>query len=318
MRPSSTPSADARRRTQPYPHGPGEPGARESACGAPIAALPDEVIDAFYGRRRPRLRLATAVSELRHLGGAVGRAGRERRRALTPRRRLRHVQRRDADDAGAGRGDPRATSPYIWRRRWPPGPGPAAWYFNFTERSCDVDVILPRRGLLAPRRSEAGLRPRQPHRGQSRRGPGPPARRRRPDRSWSWLSWAFSPPGRLPRSRFATAIPALTEAPPRLGDCFPRARFRIQRHPAGDQASRLPAISTVLAPWGLRRCDERHTSSSRRSPASARAGPRRRNRPPPRGDVDGDRGDRPHCARAPRSSSSARSQPSTFPTRPWC
>jgi hypothetical protein len=108
--------------------------------GVTIAALPDEAIDAFTAAAGPDSGSPLLLSELRHLGGAVGRPA-ENGGALshldagfamysvgmpmTPelgeaiRNHLRHLE--------------EAMSP------WTAGGG----YFNFTERPCDVDAILP-------------------------------------------------------------------------------------------------------------------------------------------------------------------------------
>jgi len=108
--------------------------------GATIAALPDEAIDAFTAAAGPDSGSPLLLSELRHLGGAAGRPA-ENGGALshldagfvmysvgmstTPERdeaihgHLHHLE--------------EAMSP------WAAGGG----YFNFTERPCDVDAILP-------------------------------------------------------------------------------------------------------------------------------------------------------------------------------
>ena len=116
--------------------------------GMTIRELPDEAIDAFVGARRTRLGLAAAAQRAAPHRRCARPPGREWRRPLAPRRRVGHVRRRDADDAGAGRGDPRPprpdrgddaalgrptaatstspTAPATSTRSFPPRPAPAS------------------------------------------------------------------------------------------------------------------------------------------------------------------------------------------------
>ena len=125
--------------------------------GGLIRELPDEAIDAFVGARRPRLGLTAAAQELRHLGGALGRPA-ENGGALS------HL---DADfvmysvgmpmTPELGAGDPPATWTKIERDDAALGRDGA--YFNFTERPCDADAILPAEVCARLPRSSAATTP---------------------------------------------------------------------------------------------------------------------------------------------------------------
>ena len=123
--------------------------------------------------RRPGDRSPLLLTELRQLGGALGRAGRERRRPRPPRRRLRDARRSAADDARAGPGDrrPRSTSS---TRRWRPGSPTAA---TSTSPSAPATPTRSSRAddLRPPGRGQAPVGPRRHDRRQPRRL----ARRRR-------------------------------------------------------------------------------------------------------------------------------------------
>ena len=123
------------------PHGPREPGARASATTAVLASSPTRRSTPSSTSPGPDSGSPLLLSELRHLGGALGRPDRERRRPLPPRRRLRHVRRRHADDARAGRRRSTRTSTASneTMEPWAADGG----YFNFAERPCDTDAILP-------------------------------------------------------------------------------------------------------------------------------------------------------------------------------
>jgi hypothetical protein len=108
--------------------------------GVPIAALPDEAIDAFTAAAGPDSGSPLLLSELRHLGGAVGRPA-ENGGALS------HL---DAGFAMYSVGMPmtpelgEAIRGHLVRLEETMAPWTAAGgYFNFTERPCDVDAILP-------------------------------------------------------------------------------------------------------------------------------------------------------------------------------
>lgn len=107
---------------------------------AVIAELPDEAIDAFVGAAGPEAGSPLLLAELRHAGGALGRAE-EGGGALS------HL---DAKFAMLGIGalvSPEAKDPIDRHldlldetmRPWAATGG----YFNFAERPCDVDAILP-------------------------------------------------------------------------------------------------------------------------------------------------------------------------------
>ena len=131
---------DARRRAQPDPHGPGEPGARARRRHDARASCPTR-------RSTPSSAVAGAdsgspllLTELRHVGGALGRPA-ENGGALS------HldagfvdVQRRHADDPELGE----AITAHLdrSRRRWRPWAADGG-YFNFTERPCTSTQILP-------------------------------------------------------------------------------------------------------------------------------------------------------------------------------
>ena len=121
-----------------------------SAMAVLVRELPDEAIDAFVEPVGPRGGLAVAARRAAPARRRAGTAGRGRRRALAPRRRLRDVRGRHADDSGAGRGDRRSTSTRS-RRRMQPWAGEGD-YFNFAERPCDVEAIFARRAATASRR----------------------------------------------------------------------------------------------------------------------------------------------------------------------
>lgn len=108
--------------------------------GVTIAALPDEAIDAFTAAAGPDSGSPLLLSELRHLGGAVGRPA-ENGGALS------HL---DASFAMYSVGMPmtpelgEAIHGHLRHLEetmslWAADGG----YFNFTERPCDVDAILP-------------------------------------------------------------------------------------------------------------------------------------------------------------------------------
>jgi hypothetical protein len=108
--------------------------------GQTIRELPDEAIDAFVGVAGPDSGSPMLLSELRHLGGALGRPD-ESGGALS------HL---DAGFVMYSVGLPmtpqlgEAIPPYLRRideamRPWEADGG----YYNFTEGPCDVDAILP-------------------------------------------------------------------------------------------------------------------------------------------------------------------------------
>ncbi len=72
---------------------------------ATLNELPDEAIDAFVGAAGPEADSPLLLAELRHLGGALARAARERRRARQARRRIRDDRHRHADGPRAARAD---------------------------------------------------------------------------------------------------------------------------------------------------------------------------------------------------------------------
>jgi FAD/FMN-containing dehydrogenase len=108
--------------------------------GMTIAALPDEAIEAWVGAVGPDSGMPLLLSELRHLGGALGRPA-ENGGALS------HL---DAGFAMYGVGMPmtpelgEAIPAFLRQTEETMRPWRAAGgYFNFTERPCDVDAILP-------------------------------------------------------------------------------------------------------------------------------------------------------------------------------
>jgi FAD binding domain-containing protein len=108
--------------------------------GVTIAALPDDAIDAFTAATGPDSGSPLLLSELRHLGGAVGRPA-ENGGALS------HL---DAGFAMYSVGMPmtpelgEAIRSHLRRLEETMSPWTAdGGYFNFTERPCDVDSILP-------------------------------------------------------------------------------------------------------------------------------------------------------------------------------
>jgi FAD/FMN-containing dehydrogenase len=108
--------------------------------GMALAELPDEAIDAFAGLAGPGSGSPLLLSEIRHLGGALGRSA-EGAGALS------HL---DADFVMYSVGMPmtpelgEAIPRHIERLEQAMRPWAAAGsYFNFTERPCDVDAILP-------------------------------------------------------------------------------------------------------------------------------------------------------------------------------
>jgi FAD/FMN-containing dehydrogenase len=108
--------------------------------GVPIAALPDEAIDAFVAAAGPDSGSPLLLSELRHLGGAAGRPA-ENGGALS------HL---DAGFAMYSVGMPmtpelgEAIPVHLGHLEETMAPWAApGGYFNFTERPCDVDAILP-------------------------------------------------------------------------------------------------------------------------------------------------------------------------------
>ena len=105
---------------QPDPHGPREPGprGRRRRPGQGAERRGDRRL---RRRRRPRLGLAAAAQRAAPPRRRARAAGRGRRRPHPPRRRLRHVQRRDADDARRWARRSPATWPRSTRRC---GPGP--------------------------------------------------------------------------------------------------------------------------------------------------------------------------------------------------
>ena len=107
----------------------------------PIRELPDEAIDAFASVAGPGSGSPLLLTELRHLGGALGRPD-------PSGGALSHL---DADFVMFGVGMPMtpelgeaiARPPRPHRaRRCSPGPAEGG-YFNFAERPCDADAILP-------------------------------------------------------------------------------------------------------------------------------------------------------------------------------
>lgn len=108
--------------------------------GVPIAALPDEAIDAFTAAAGPDSGSPLLLSELRHLGGAAGRPA-ENGGALS------HL---DAGFAMYSVGMPmtpelgEAIPRHLGHLEETMAPWTAAGgYFNFVERPCDVNAILP-------------------------------------------------------------------------------------------------------------------------------------------------------------------------------
>ncbi|HEX6753392.1 MAG TPA: FAD-binding oxidoreductase [Solirubrobacterales bacterium] len=108
--------------------------------GVPIATLPDEAIDAFTAAAGPDSGSPLLLSELRHLGGAVGRPA-ENGGALS------HL---DAGYVMYSVGMPmtpelgEAIHGHLRHLEEAMSPWAAdGGYFNFTERPCDVDAILP-------------------------------------------------------------------------------------------------------------------------------------------------------------------------------
>jgi hypothetical protein len=105
-----------------------------------ISALPDEAIDAFVGAVGPDAGSPLLLAELRHIGGALGRAG-ENAGALA---------KLDADFLMFGIGMPmtpelgQAIDGYLDHLDQTMAPWRAdGGYFNFAERSCGIDAILP-------------------------------------------------------------------------------------------------------------------------------------------------------------------------------
>jgi hypothetical protein len=105
-----------------------------------ISELPDEAIDAFVGAAGPSSGSPLLLAELRHIGGALGRAG-ENSGALA---------KLDADFLMFGIGMPmtpelgQAIDSYLDHLDATMAPWRAdGGYFNFAERSCAIDAILP-------------------------------------------------------------------------------------------------------------------------------------------------------------------------------
>jgi hypothetical protein len=105
-----------------------------------IRDLSDEAIDAFVGLAGPDAGSPLLLAELRHLGGALGRPA-ENGGALS---------KLDAGFAMLGVGLPitpelgAAIGPHLDRLHEAMGPWAAEnGYFNFAERPCDADAILP-------------------------------------------------------------------------------------------------------------------------------------------------------------------------------
>jgi hypothetical protein len=105
-----------------------------------ISALPDEAIDAFVGAVGPDAGSPLLLAELRHIGGALGRAG-ENAGALA---------KLDADFLMFGIGMPmtpelgQAIDGYLDHLDQTMAPWRAdGGYFNFAERPCGIDAILP-------------------------------------------------------------------------------------------------------------------------------------------------------------------------------
>jgi FAD binding domain len=105
-----------------------------------ISTLPDEAIDAFVGAVGPEAGSPLLLAELRHLGGALGRAG-EDAGALA---------KLDADFLMFAIGMPmtpelgQAIDGYLDQLDETMAPWRAdGGYFNFAERSCAIDTILP-------------------------------------------------------------------------------------------------------------------------------------------------------------------------------
>jgi hypothetical protein len=106
----------------------------------PIGELPDEAIDAFCALADPRTGSPLLLAELRQLGGALGRPA-ENGGALS---------KLDAAFVMLGVGMPmtaelgEAIGAHLDRLREALSPWAAdGGYFNFAERPCDVDAILP-------------------------------------------------------------------------------------------------------------------------------------------------------------------------------
>ncbi|HWF32698.1 MAG TPA: FAD-binding oxidoreductase [Solirubrobacteraceae bacterium] len=105
-----------------------------------ISELPDEAIDAFVGAVGPEAGSPLLLAELRHIGGALGRTG-ENPGALA---------KLDADFLMLGIGLPmtpelgQAIDGYLDHLDETMAPWRAdGGYFNFAERSCSIDTILP-------------------------------------------------------------------------------------------------------------------------------------------------------------------------------
>ena len=146
---------DAGRRPLPDPHGPREPGARRSATASRSRELPDEAIDAFVGLAGPGSGSPLLLSELRQLGGALGRPA-EDGGALT------HLDAAfvmysvgDADDARSWA----RRSPATWRRstrRWSPGPPRAATSTSPSAPATSTRSSPPTSAPASPRSSASG------------------------------------------------------------------------------------------------------------------------------------------------------------------
>jgi FAD binding domain len=105
-----------------------------------ISELPDEAIDAFVGAVGPDAGSPLLLAELRHIGGALGRSG-ENPGALA---------KLDAEFLMFGIGMPmtpelgQAIDSYLDHLDQTMAPWKAdGGYFNFAERSCGIDAILP-------------------------------------------------------------------------------------------------------------------------------------------------------------------------------
>ena len=134
-----------------------------AATGTMLGELTDEAIDAFVAARGPGSGTPLLMTELRHLGGALGRA-RERHGALDALpRRVHDVRRRHPGDAGDRRGDPRRprdARPTRWRR----GTTGSA-YLNFVEEPADPAQFYSADAYARLRRVKAEVDPEGRFRG---------------------------------------------------------------------------------------------------------------------------------------------------------
>ena len=159
---------DAGRRPLPDPHGPRARRSPALGTHAPIRELPDEAIDAFVDQRpRTRGRLAAAAGRAAASSAArSGAAARVRARSSSSTSDFVMSAIGSLMAPGSERGVPRdldriAAAMEPWTA--------AGGYFNFAERPCDIDAILPAETVRPPGRGQAPLGPRRPHRRQPRR-----------------------------------------------------------------------------------------------------------------------------------------------------